>query len=255
MPIFYTIYTNTFNSTNATARSDAALQLDLLYQNCQDNSTGLLVHGYDSSKTAVWANNITGASSQVWGRAFGWYFMGLVDYLQVVPQSEPSYNITLSRLQTFSSRLVALADPASGAWYQIVGQGNRTGNYIESSASSMFTYGLLKASRLGYLSNATIANNTTYRAAAVKAYRYLAQTFVVNQGNGTLGWNGTVAVCSLNSTATYEVSLSSCLEYRYADECCLVQYYTGRPIEYNNVLGSNAFILASLEYERLNVTM
>lgn len=29
---------------------------------------------------------------------------------------------------------------------------------------------------------------------------------MVREANGTLGWNRTVTVCSLNSTATYEVS-------------------------------------------------
>lgn len=228
---FYTLYTNTFDASNNTARTDAALQLNLLLRHCKDNATGLYVHGYDSSRTAVWANNTQGASPWVWGRALGWLYMGLVDYLEALPRNETAYNTTLATLQDASSRLVAQADPTTGGWYQIIGQSNRTGNYIESSASSMFAYAMLKAVRLGYLSNST-TSGTNYRAVATKAYDYLAKTFVVNQGNGTVGWNGTVAVCSLNSTASYE-------------------YYTGRPIEYNNVLGSNAFILASLERERL----
>jgi hypothetical protein len=32
-----------------------------------------------------------------------------------------------------------------------------------------------------------------------------------------------------------------------------LQYYVGQPIVYNSVLGSAAFVLASLEYERLEV--
>ena len=38
------------------------LQFDLLWQRCRQNDTGLLVHGYDYSKTAVWADPVTGAS-------------------------------------------------------------------------------------------------------------------------------------------------------------------------------------------------
>ncbi|CAO2652668.1 Nn.00g009510.m01.CDS01 [Neocucurbitaria sp. VM-36] len=76
------------------------------------------------------------------------------------------------------------------------------------------------------------ALNASYTDVAVKAYEYVRDTFVVNNSNGTLGWNGTVGVCSLNSTATYE-------------------YYIGQPIVYNSVLGSAAFVLASLEFEDL----
>ena len=39
-----------------------------------------------------------------------------------------------------------------------------------------------------------------------KAYDYMINNFVVKNANGTLGWDKTVTVCSLNSTATYEVS-------------------------------------------------
>ena len=49
----------------------------------------------------------------------------------------------------------------------------------------------------------------TYREsseAGRKAYDYMTNNFVVKNANGTLGWDKTVTVCSLNSTATYEVS-------------------------------------------------
>lgn len=72
----------------------------------------------------------------------------------------------------------------------------------------MFVYGLYKGARLGYL-----PQQQKYIDAADKAYEYLANTFVVNNHNGTLSWNGTVSVCSLNSTANYEV----CLLFLYLD--------------------------------------
>ena len=39
-----------------------------------------------------------------------------------------------------------------------------------------------------------------------KACEYMTDNFVVKEANGTLGWNKTVTVCSLNSTATHEGS-------------------------------------------------
>ncbi len=67
----------------AWSAADAVLQLRLLYAHCQDSGnndsssssspSGLLVHGYDASRTAVWANPVTGGSHFVWGRSLGWY--------------------------------------------------------------------------------------------------------------------------------------------------------------------------------------
>lgn len=89
--------------------------------------------------------------------------------------------------------------------------------------------------RLG-LVNSTSTTTTTaatdLRAAALAAYEHTTAHFVVDYGNGTLGFNGTVLVCSLNSSAT-------------------VDYYLGRPINFNAPLGAAAFVLASLEVERL----
>jgi len=43
-------------------------------------------------------------------------------------------------------------------------QGKREGNYLEATASAMFTYSLLKAVRKGYI-------GPKYRKPAVKGYR------------------------------------------------------------------------------------
>ncbi|KAH7389991.1 Six-hairpin glycosidase-like protein [Pyrenochaeta sp. MPI-SDFR-AT-0127] len=241
---FLTAYTLDYDAGNASAVHDLILQLDLLHQHCYNKSSGLLVHGYDASKTAVWANNITGASPHVWGRSLGWYAMALIDTLEILPDTplfHGAKQYVLHRFQDLAAAIVKVADRDTGAWWQIVDYPHRKGNYIESSASSMFVYSLLKGARLGFLNNGPALNyhahgkesqNNSYTDVAVRAYEYVAETFVVDNGNGTVGWNGTVAVCSLNSTASYE-------------------YYVGQPLLYNSVLGSVAFVLASLEYEKL----
>ncbi|KAJ7244075.1 Six-hairpin glycosidase-like protein [Mycena rebaudengoi] len=224
---FYTLYTAIYDKPHSTAAmAEIFLQLELLWQHCRDNTTGLLFHGYDESKTAVWANPVTGASPHVWGRSLGWYAMALVDTLELLPLSHHSkqWQHLRGRFRQLSNAVVEAVDPASGAWWQLLDQPGRAGNYIESSGSAMFVYSLLKGDRLGYLENGA------YAEVATRAYGYITNTFVVHEGNGTLGYNGTVSVCSLNSTASYE-------------------YYVGRPIVYNSVLGSAAFILASIEYE------
>jgi len=201
---FYALYTELYDAANTTAApDDLVYQLDLLWDHCHHNASGLLVHGYDESRTAVWANSITGASPHVWGRSLGWYTMALVDTLELLP-GHGKYAQAKKHLQArfalLASSIIRAVDSVSGAWWQILDQPGRDGNYIESSGSAMFAFSLLKGIRLGYLSGV----NATQVAS--RAYEYLLDGFVVKNANGTLGYNGTVAVCSLNSTATYEVS-------------------------------------------------
>ncbi|KAL1639729.1 hypothetical protein SLS58_007627 [Diplodia intermedia] len=232
---FYTLYSELFDAANISAvPGDMVLQLDLLWQHCRDNSSGLLVHGYDDSRTAVWADPVTGASPHVWGRSLGWYAMALVDTLDLLARhgtaaaAEARQHLH-ARFAELAAAVVRAADAgASGAWWQVMDQPGRAGNYIESSGSAMFVYALLKGRRMGLLAEPVPATDV-----ATRAYEYLVASFVVDNGNGTLGFDGTVSVCSLNSTASYE-------------------YYVGRPMIYNSVLGTAAFVLASLEYEALN---
>lgn len=192
-------------SLNTTALNEVQFQVELLWEHCRNETSGLLVHGYDNSRTAVWANPETGASPIVWGRSLGWYFMALVDTVEILSAEVSAQSFgesLLGKFQALAAAVIKAADPDTGAWWQVVDQPGRDGNYIESSVSAMFTYGLLKAARLGYLpSNET----QSVQNIAKRAYEYVTDTFVVLEEDGTLGWNGTVTVCSLNSTANYEV--------------------------------------------------
>ncbi|KAI1392167.1 Six-hairpin glycosidase-like protein [Hypoxylon trugodes] len=234
---FYTIYATHYAATsNNTASLDDMLhQIELLWNHTYKADSGLLVHGYDASKAASWADPVTGASPHVWGRSLGWYSIALVETLEVLPTSPQiptKYReYLLKKWRSLAGALIDHVDPTTGGWWQLLDQPGREGNYIESSGSSMFTYALLKSARLGYLgSNATLASKAV--ETGVRAHKYITDTFVIHQANGTLEWNGTVAVCSLNSTASYD-------------------YYIHQPILFNSVLGSAAYVFASLETERL----
>jgi rhamnogalacturonyl hydrolase YesR len=67
---------------NVTATDDMLHQPDLSWPNNGNASTGLLVHRYDESLTAVWAHPITGASSHFWGRTLSWFAMALIDKIE-----------------------------------------------------------------------------------------------------------------------------------------------------------------------------
>lgn len=207
---FYTLYTLTqSNATtpNLTAIDDMSHQINLLWDHCLVENSGLLVHGYDASGTAVWADPVTGASPHVWSRSLGWYIMALVDTLEILPEQHQTKQYRGSLLQKFRSlafAIVQAVDPNTGAWWQVLDQPGSEGNYIESSGSAMFTYALLKGARLEYYKPGKMS--TTATEVAQRAYKYLSDIFVVHEADGMLGYNGTVAVCSLNSTASYEVS-------------------------------------------------
>lgn len=211
---FYTLYTVTRSNRivpNITAIDDMSHQVNLLWDHCLDQNSGLLVHGYDASGTAVWADPVTGASPHVWGRSLGWYIMALVDTLEVLPDHHQTRKYRKPLLQKFRylvSAVIQALDPGTGAWWQVLDQPGREGNYIESSGSAMFVYALLKGARLGYLKPGNSSAVSTQ--VAKRAYTYLGNTFVVHEADGMLGYNGTVAVCSLNSTASYEVRQFLC---------------------------------------------
>ena len=87
---FYSRYVALFEPDNQTAWAVIALQFDLIH-NRMLTGEGLLVHSYDESKKAVWADPTTGAAPNVWGRALEWYFMVLLEVLEIYPQNLPAY--------------------------------------------------------------------------------------------------------------------------------------------------------------------
>lgn len=197
---FYATYTSYFEPDNTTAWNEIALQFDLIEEHTRNHTTNLLVHGYDESKKAVWADPVTGACPNVWNRAVGWYFVALVEVLQVYPTSLPGYAKLKGYLTTLAEG-VKNAQDESGGWWLVMNEPypGMKGNYIESSATAMFAYAYLKGIRTGLIEE-------SYRDTAVKAYDLLTDRFLTKEANGTLSWEGTVQVGSLNSNGSFEVS-------------------------------------------------
>ncbi|MCO5609916.1 hypothetical protein L7F22_064151 [Adiantum nelumboides] len=107
----------------------------------RDAKTGLLYHGYDESWRQAWADPETGRSPSFWGRAVGWYFMALVDTLDFFPSTHAKRDDLVAILQRLAEAVAKVQDPAMGVWWEVLDQGGRQGNYLESSASCMFAYG------------------------------------------------------------------------------------------------------------------
>lgn len=195
---FYATYTSYFEPNNVTAWNDIALQFNLLEEHTRNHTSNLLKHGYSEDKSTVWADPVTGASPFVWDRAVGWYFVALVEVLEVFPSSHPAYTRLLHYLTTLASGIMEAQD-ISGGWYLIMDEQfiNEPRNYIESSATAMFTYAYLKGIRLGLLER-------EYQKTATKAWNLLLDDFIQYEKNGTLSFTGTVEVGSLSGNASYE---------------------------------------------------
>src|SRR5665213_650130 len=151
------------------ATSEAAEQLLLYGSHLRDANGPLYFHAYDESGKAAWADPKTHQSAVKWGRAIGWYCMALVDVLDAMPKSPANAKERAQRQQLIdiveqlASDLTAFQDPATGLWFQIVDQPKLEGNFLETSASSMFTYFLDVAVKRGYI-------DASYRNAARRGY-------------------------------------------------------------------------------------
>ncbi|KAI2615532.1 glycoside hydrolase family 105 protein [Hypoxylon sp. NC1633] len=225
---FYAKWTSLFDGHNRSAWDDIALQYDHIDARTRNRTTGLLVHGYDESRQAVWADPVTGAAPLVWGRAVGWYIMSLLEVIPLFPESHPGRARLVRYFITLAAALKKAQDEGSGGWWLVMSEPypGVPGNYIESSASAMFTFGWLRGISLGLLAK------DEYLEPARRAYNGLTERFVKVNSDGTLNWEGTVEVGSLGSNATFE-------------------YYTSIPLSENDHRGVGPFMLASYEMESL----
>ena len=130
----------------------------LIARHVRDANTGLLYHAWDDSPAAMkaaWAD-ATGRSPAVWGRALGWYAMTLVDVLPDLPSGARRDQL-LSILQGLALGFKNTQDAKTGLWYQVVDQGSRSDNWLESSSSGMVVYTLKVAVDRGYIDSSYLS--------------------------------------------------------------------------------------------------
>ncbi len=208
---------------------DVANQLILMEKHARDPKTGLLYHGWDESKTQRWSDPNTGCSPNFWGRGMGWYAMALVDCLDFMPQNHKNYEDLIAITKRLFTALARYQDPKTGLWYQVVDQGGREGNYLESTCSCMFVYAMAKAVRHGYVDG-------SFLKVARKGYRGILKNFVTVDANGLVDIHRCCAVAGLGGDPYRDGSY---------------EYYIGETIRDNDPKALGPFILASLEMEKL----
>eukprot|EP00246_Nothoceros_aenigmaticus_P004663 TRINITY_DN16298_c0_g1_i1.p1 TRINITY_DN16298_c0_g1~~TRINITY_DN16298_c0_g1_i1.p1 ORF type:complete len:406 (-),score=36.27 TRINITY_DN16298_c0_g1_i1:240-1457(-) len=218
---FYAQYAILFNEPKDL--DDVALQFTLMEQVSRDAKTGLLYHGYDESRAERWSNPKTGRSASFWGRAVGWYAMGLVDTLDFFPLTHPKRGELIAILQRLAVAITKVQDPKTGVWWEVLDQGGRAGNYLESSASSMFVYALGKGVRKGYL-------DRHYMHVVRRGYAGVIEQFIQDRPDGGVNLTRTVSVGGLGGDPYRDGS--------YA-------YYLSEAVVTNDAKGVGPFLLAS----------
>ena len=228
-------------------------QYEFIYNNMR-NERGLYLHAMDTSKKIFWADKNSGLSKNVWLRSMGWLIVSLTDVIGYYEEGEDK-EFLLKMLQEAVASISSCLDQHSMMYFQLPALGdsvhyvpayylenlNNTAyltdgcygdyyiaNYLESSGSSMLAYSMMKSARLGYIDNS------------------FAQT-------GLKTFEG---ICE-NSFDAFTNSLSDiCItaglgpeEKPYRDSTSA--YYLAEPVGSNDAKGIGPFIMAYLEYEKI----
>lgn len=131
---------------------DSYRQFQIVEERMKDPVTGLYYHGYDCSRSAFWCHKETGLSKNFWLRSIGWLAMAYVEVMEVMPKEmEEEKKQMMCCFQNLVDSMLPFQEKTSHMWYQVPDQGERKGNYLETSGTAMFACALLKGSRLNYL--------------------------------------------------------------------------------------------------------
>ena len=216
------------------ALDDVAKQILLVERHTYDPKSGLFYHAWDEKRAQSWADPATGHSPNFWGRAEGWYAMALVDCLDELPPSHPEIGAINDILRRLADGVARHQDPATGLWWQVLDQGGRPGNYLESSASSMFVYALAKGINRGYLTR------EQYLPVVLKGYAGLVRDCLRTNNDGRVNLTRVCEVAGLGYTTASGRPRDGSFDY-----------YVSEPVVENDLKGVAPFILAGLEVQQL----
>lgn len=196
----------------------AEKQFTLIWEHNRDPKTGLLYHAWDASNDAEWADKETGCAPEFWGRALGWYMATSALVAEILP--EGSFKEKMTGYASFlAESLIKYQDEKTGMWYQVVDKGSEKDNWIETSCSCLFVFGICKLIKLGIL------ENKKYIDAVKKAYMSIIKKHIGVDNENIYIKN----VCVGTGVGDYK-------------------YYVERPRKDNDLHGTGAFVLMATEY-------
>ncbi len=208
---------------------DIVDQVIKVYRTLRDPRTGLLYHAYDESRGQRWSDSKTGLSPHFWGRAIGWFCMAVLDILDFLPASHPKRG-ELGRILIEELEALLPFQAEGGMWYQVVDKADREGNYLETSATSMYAYSLLKAFRLG------LTSDVSFKTHALRAINGIRETYLTEDDSMVLHLKGICSVAGLGGNPYRDGSF---------------HYYVCEPVVEDDFKGVGPFILACLEAEQV----
>lgn len=264
---FYGNSDNVFGSKEADWNM-VAKQLNIVWDMCWNSTDKLMYHAFDATATARATDKGTATwyglsstepynfhSAAYWGRANAWYLYALVDVLEAMEadgqKGKTNYLTLKGHLDELAAGIAARQDAKNtGGWFQLLdkdgnfvsqqynGTTKNDANYIETSATVLFSAALFKAVRLGLLSTSPY----DYKTVAAKAFEGLVNNFVTYDAAGGIQIWGSCKSAGLSGKNYRDGSN----EY-YLSGSDVTMVKKGETTE-GKVLGG--FIMAATEYER-----
>lgn len=269
---------NVFGSTTTTNWDMVFKQLNIVWNMCWNSTDKLMYHAFEAnagtgtsnSHADTWAGlngktkPYTFHSAAYWGRANAWYLMALVDVLEAMQkagqENTTNYTTLKQHLADLAAGIAARQDSKTGGWYQVMddpsfkatsynGKSSTASNYIETSATAIFTAAYFKAVRLGLLSTSPY----DYKTIAKNAFEGLVNNYTYLDANGDMQIWGSCRSAGLGG-GTGNDYVAGGKKYRdgskeyylLGNDVPMVKQSEG--ITEGKVLGG--FIMAATEYER-----
>lgn len=272
---------NIFGST--TADWDMVFkQMNIVWNMCWNSTDKLMYHGFEANAGTGTSNSnantwkgLSGTkpyvfhSAAYWGRANAWYLMALVDVLEAMNNAGQSntdnYKTLKQHLADLAAGIAARQDATTHGWYQVMdkdasytassynsnwdGKPESVTNYIETSATAIFSAAYFKAVRLGLLSSTT---QYDYKTIAKNAFEGIVNNYTYTLNDGSLEIWGSSRSAGIGGKGTdYKTGEKKFRDG--SDEYYLLGFDVPMvkkddKITEGKVLGG--FIMAATEYER-----
>ena len=223
--VFSTLYAKEYGGKDY---SDMLNQIENVNKYMQNSDNGLYYHGLDCSKSIFWADKESGLSKNFWLRSIGWFTVALVDIIEIIDD-----DVARARLSAIFASLIESITKfrdESGLYWQVVDQGGREGNYLETSGSSMIAYAQLKGARLGVI-------DSRFASLGVATFDGICERYLKISEGGELNLGGICLVAGLGP----ENNLRRDGSY---------EYYISEPVVENDAKGVAPFVLCYTEILR-----
>lgn len=209
---------------------DVLEQLRSIRRLMRDADSGLYYHGYDESRSAVWADKNSGLSLNFWLRSNGWLCAALADICEISADHAVLCSTAAEMLGELLEALCAHIE-ADGLMLQLPMLHGLNENYPETSGSLLFAYSALKFSRMGYGSPQTKADGTRVLSAVIDKY-------ITFDSQHTPFLENICLTAGLGGMPSRDGS---------------AEYYLSEPVVKNDAKGIAPLLMAICEQKRLSV--